>query len=169
MYVLLSLSLPYAAFGGEEPVVTGPKADPRFYDPGVDSGVHVAIGKILEYPDAYDLRRLILKGTVKRVELYNWPDDPRSQSIRYLGLRCIDKSVPLYTFILEDDTGSLEVGVQSSASCFPGNLSSPIQMGVTEGDRIIAEVQIVISNIDATGQNHRTVGARFGRGKPIVE
>ena len=170
LYLLLSLSFPSGSFGGEEPIITGPKADSRFYDSGVFPGVHVAIGKILQYPDAYDLRLVILKGTVKRVELYHWPDElVRSQSISYLQLRCKGNSMPLYTFILEDDTGSLEVGVRSSLSCFLGNVPYPIQMGVTDGDQIIAEVQIGISNIDAAGQNHRTPGALFGRGKRITE
>jgi hypothetical protein len=51
LYSLLSLSLPYAAFAGEEPIITGPKADPLFHDQGVFSSQHMAIGKILEYPE----------------------------------------------------------------------------------------------------------------------
>ena len=171
MYTLLSLSLPYAACGGEETSVTGSKADPRFYGPGMFSSVYVPIGKILEYPDDYDLREITIKGTVKRVEPYRWPDDPdRSQSIAYSWQRCyVHNSLPLYTFILEDDTGSLEVGVRGSASCVSGNLSYPIQMGVTEGDRVIAQVRISFSKTDSAGQNHRTPGALFSKGKRLVE
>lgn len=170
LYSLFSLCFSETGFCGEEPIIAGPKADPRFYDPGVFSSAHVAIGKILEYPDAYDLRIVTLEGTVKRVELYRWPDSlGRSPSDSYIRLRCRQKSIPLYTFILEDNTGSLEVGVQSSASCFPGNAPYPIQKGVSEGDRIVAEVEIVVSSEEVSGKNHRTVGAIFGRGKRITD
>lgn len=64
LYSLLSLSLPYAGFCGEEPIVTGSTADPLFRDEGAFSSQHIAIGKILEYPEAYDLRIVTLKGTV---------------------------------------------------------------------------------------------------------
>jgi hypothetical protein len=112
LYSLLSLSLPYAAFGGEEPIITGPKADPLFRDQGVFSSQHIAIGKILESPEAYDLRIVTLKGTVTNVEPYRWSDDlDVSRSSFYQRLRCSDKSTPLYTFSLGDETGSLVVGV----------------------------------------------------------
>ena len=164
LYSLLSFSLPSAGFCGEEPIITGPKADPLFHDEGAFSSQHIAIGKILEYPDAYDLRIVTLKGTVTKVDRPRGSDglDP-SLSSAYGALGCLGRFKPLYTFYLEDETGSLKVGVFSSLSCYP------LQIAVTEGDRIIAEVKIVISNMDAAGRNHRTLGVRFGRGMRITE
>ena len=170
VYSLLALPLPSASFCGEEPIITGPKADPLFRDQGAFTSQQITIGKILEYPEAYDLRIVTLKGTVTKVNRPPWSDDPTaSQPNAYGALRCIDKSTPLYTFDLEDETGTVKVGVFSSPSCFLGKALYPLQTAVTEGDRIIAEVQIVIANVDATGQNHRTVGAIFGRGKRISD
>ena len=170
VYSLLSLSLPSASFCGEEPIVTGPKADPLFRDEGAFTSQQIAIGKILAYPEDYDLRIVTLKGTVTRVNRPPWSDDPNaSRPNAYSALRCIDKSNPLYTFDLEDETGTVQVGVFSSPSCFLGKTLYPLQTAVTEGDRIIAEVQIVIANVDATGRNHRTVGAIFSRGKRITD
>ena len=163
-YSLLSLSLPYAGFCGEEPIITGPNAGPLFRDEGVFSSQHIAIGKILEHPEAYDLRIVLLKGTVTKVDRPRSSDDPDgSLSSAYGALGCNGRFKPLYTFTLEDETGSLKVGVFSSLSCYP------LQIAVAVGDRIIAEVKIVISNMDTAGQNHRTIAVRFGRGKRITE
>jgi hypothetical protein len=102
LYSFLSLSLPYAVLGGEEPIVTGPKADPLFRDQGVFCSQQIAIGKILEHPEAYDLRIVTLKGTVTNVEPYRWSDDlDVSRSSFYQRLRCSDKSAPLYSLVLE--------------------------------------------------------------------
>jgi hypothetical protein len=167
VHSLISPSFLSAGFCGEEPIVTGPKADPLFRDEGEFRSQHIAIGNILEYPEDYDQRTVVLKGTVTKL---NHPPWAYHGNVPRLRMCHGNLSIPFYTFDLQDDTGSLEIGVFASPSCWLNEPLYPVKTAVTEGDRIIAQVRIAMSNMDpATGQNRRTVGAVFGMGKRITE
>ena len=164
LVALISVSLLSVGFCAEEPIVTGPLADPLFHDQGTFSTPQIAIAKILQYPQDYDLHFVTLKGTVRKIDRPRVSDSlDLSTASEYGALGCFGRYKPLYSFYLEDDTGSLKVGVFYSLSCYP------LQIAVMEGDKIIAEVKIVVSDKDEVGRDRRTIVAKFGRGKRITE
>jgi hypothetical protein len=86
----------------------------------------VSIGTIVADPDAYHLRLVTLRGTVRHVQLLEPYPQPS-------GAMCYGA----YTFRLEDDTGELEVAVLGICGVPLFRLSQ-----VSEGDRVVVQVQI---------------------------
>jgi len=97
----------------------------------VDSNELVSIGKVLAQPSLYHMQIIRMQGVVRNVEIL-MPHDP---------YRPGDPCYGSYTFTLEDETGSIDVGVIGTRfNCGrPGGAAAP---EVAEGDRVIVHGQI---------------------------
>lgn len=90
----------------------------------------VPIGEVVADPDAYHFRIVPLEGTVRRVTPLP-PYSPGKETTCYGA----------YTFMLEDETGSLEVSVLGI--CGTPLLRKP---EVNDGERILLKAQILSPN-----------------------
>lgn len=97
----------------------------------VDSRELVPIGKVLTQPTLYHMQIIPMQGVVRKVELL-MPHDPYQ-----LGDPCYGS----YTFLLEDETGSIEVGV-IGARLYCRTRDQAAAPEVTEGDRVIVHGRI---------------------------
>ena len=97
----------------------------------VDSSELVSIGKVLAQPSLYHMQIIRMQGVVRNVEIL-MPHDP---------YRPGDPCYGSYTFMLEDETGSIDVGVLGDrVHCgTPGRASAPEVAG---GDRVIVHGRI---------------------------
>ena len=97
----------------------------------VDSLELVPIGKVLAHPSLYHMQIIRMQGVVRNVELLI-PHDPYQPG---------DPCYGSYTFMLEDETGSIDVGVIGARLYCgtPGRAAAP---EVAEGDRVIVHGQI---------------------------
>jgi hypothetical protein len=91
----------------------------------------VSIGKILAQPNSYHLQIIQMQGVVQTVEILK-PHDPYQPG---------DPCYGAYRFQLEDETGSIEVGVVGNRlHCgTPARAAAP---EVVEGDRVIVHGRI---------------------------
>ena len=90
----------------------------------------VPIGEIVADPDAYHMRLVLLQGTVRRIVQLP-PYSPAPDTTCYGA----------YTFMLEDETGSIEVSVLGF--CGTPVLRTP---EVREGEPILLKTQILSPN-----------------------
>jgi len=90
----------------------------------------VSIGEVVADPDAYHFRLVSLQGTVRQVTPLP-PYTPGPDTICYGA----------YTFVLEDETGSIEVNVLGIC----GN-PLPRKPEVADGERILLTAQILSPN-----------------------
>lgn len=97
----------------------------------VDSTELVSIGKVLAQPSLYHMQIIRMQGVVRHVEIL-MPHDPYQPG---------DPCYGSYTFMLEDETGSIDVGVLGDRlHCgAPGRVAAP---EVAEGDRVIVHGRI---------------------------
>ena len=90
----------------------------------------VPIGEVIADPDAYHIRIVLLQGTVRRITQLP-PYSPASDTTCYGA----------YTFVLEDETGSIEISVLGF--CGTPVLRAP---EVREGELILLKAQILSPN-----------------------
>jgi len=97
----------------------------------VDSSELVSIGKVLAQPSLYHMQIIRMQGVVRNVEIL-MPHDP---------YRPGDPCYGAYTFMLEDETGAIDVGVLGDRlHCGkPGRAAAP---EVAAGDRVIVHGRI---------------------------
>ena len=97
----------------------------------VNSNERVSIGRVLAQPSFYHLKIIQMHGTVRGVKIL-MPHDPFQ-----LGDPCYGS----YTFMLEDETGVIEIDVLGDrAHC--GTQSRTAVPDVTEGDMVIVQSRI---------------------------
>src|SRR2546427_10883479 len=90
----------------------------------------IPIGTILEHPESYNAHSVTLQGVARRVQS--------------LGPRVGDcPFYDAYKFVLQDDTGSLEIEV-------PGPCAKPAgtMVPVSEGDKVVVQAQIGVLRSD---------------------
>ncbi len=86
----------------------------------------VPIGTVLSFAESYHLRAVTLQGKVRRVQTI----------APYTDLDgCVQRDS--YAFLLEDETGSIEVDVRGPCASPSGTMVS-----VTEGDRVVVQALI---------------------------
>lgn len=98
----------------------------------VDSSELVSIGKVLAQPSLYHMQIIRMQGVVRNVEIL-MPHDPYRP-----GGPCYGS----YTFMLEDETGSIDVGVLGDRVYYCGTPGRAAAPEVAEGDRVIVHGRI---------------------------
>ncbi|HZC68917.1 MAG TPA: hypothetical protein VE201_09900 [Nitrospirales bacterium] len=97
------------------------------------AGELVSISTILAHPDSYHLQKVTLKGKVLKVRAL----DP-SERPNYLGRQIFCPGAS--TFMLEDETGSIEV--EYLGVCEDPGVLGKKPTHVSDGDRVIVQAQV---------------------------
>jgi len=109
----------------------------------------VTIEQLQADPRAYHLKLVTLKGSVHQIHMLTSPPPDLPE----IDTRCLMVH-PLYTFVLSDDTGFLQVTVRSRPPCV-SKLSPAEPPDVAEGDLVSVDAQITV----AAGSGPGTAGA----------
>ena len=97
----------------------------------VDSSELVSIRNVLAQPSSYHMQIIRMQGVVRHVEIL-MPHDPYQPG---------DPCYGSYTFVLEDETGSIDVGVLGMRlHC--GTRGQAAAPEVAEGDQVIVQGRI---------------------------
>jgi hypothetical protein len=96
-----------------------------------DAGESVSIVRIVEDPQTYHLRTVTLQGTVRQV-----------QRLQPYFLADVFMCYGAYRFILDDRTGSIEIGVRGICGTPAMRFPEIIKPEVSEGDRILVDAEI---------------------------